>query len=187
MPRKRADVTGQRFGQFLVLSMTRMGGASGHHTGCVVRCQCGTEKVVRYHELKCGQSRSCGCIRRLTAQTRCKPRGHDLTEKDAILVDARTGRNRCRKCHNLRTRLSHARTAAEAAADGKVRAPRAHREGREDPGKIDLAEQIMDLAVRIETAPPWERRDLERKRQALLALRPKAHASTRRSARAEAG
>ena len=56
---KRSDFTGQRFGRLLVVAMTRM----GKYAGCVCRCDCGNQKIIRASTLQDGETSSCGCFR----------------------------------------------------------------------------------------------------------------------------
>lgn len=56
------DLTGQKFGRWLVLHQAehKKQGA----TLWLCRCECGTEKEVRHSSLTSGNSRSCGCLHR---------------------------------------------------------------------------------------------------------------------------
>lgn len=53
----RKDITGRKFGRWLVLSF-----AGNSFWNC--RCECGVEAVVRGSHLKRGHSQSCGCLKR---------------------------------------------------------------------------------------------------------------------------
>lgn len=59
------DVTGQRFGRWLVLGR-------GDHKRWRCRCECGLERAVAGDHLRGGRSRSCGCLKleRLAARLR---------------------------------------------------------------------------------------------------------------------
>ena len=62
-----ADLSGKRYGRWLVLSPA--GQRSYHCSMWNCRCDCGTERVVAAGNLKHGGSRSCGCLKReLTKQ-----------------------------------------------------------------------------------------------------------------------
>jgi len=55
----REDVAGARYGRWTVLSNA---GTNSHGKRLVLcRCSCGTERVVQYHSIKHGGSKSCGC------------------------------------------------------------------------------------------------------------------------------
>ena len=54
------DLTGQRFGSLLVVE--RRGSDSKGQALWLCRCDCGTEKIIRGHDLK-GGVKSCGCSR----------------------------------------------------------------------------------------------------------------------------
>ena len=59
MDKRIIDLTGQRFGRWVVLSFAY---SEGHaFWNCV--CDCGTKKVVMSGLLRCGRSQSCGCSR----------------------------------------------------------------------------------------------------------------------------
>jgi hypothetical protein len=55
------DLTGKRFGRLLVIQRVFTGKPP---TFWLCRCDCGTEKQVRYFDLKSGHTSSCGCYRR---------------------------------------------------------------------------------------------------------------------------
>jgi HNH endonuclease len=57
------DKTGQRFGRLVVIEhRSKPEGASGYGAYWLVRCDCGTEKVLAGQALREGGTRSCGCI-----------------------------------------------------------------------------------------------------------------------------
>jgi hypothetical protein len=58
MPNHRIDMTGQRFGQLLVLSY---GGSNGYGALWLCRCDCGTEVTRQRSALAFGRTYSCGC------------------------------------------------------------------------------------------------------------------------------
>lgn len=60
MPRPIVNIAGQRFGRLTVLRLE--GQASDRHALWLCRCDCGSEKIIRGHSLRGGQSRSCGCL-----------------------------------------------------------------------------------------------------------------------------
>lgn len=55
---RQCDVIGVRFGR-----LTVEGKADGYKWKC--RCDCGTEKDVDFYSLKSGDTKSCGCLRRM--------------------------------------------------------------------------------------------------------------------------
>ena len=54
-------MTGQRFGLWTVLGMTRKKTTTRALTACHCRCDCGTERVVFARSLRIGKSTSCSC------------------------------------------------------------------------------------------------------------------------------
>lgn len=58
MGRLLIDMTGERYGRLLVVSRYRCRGAAMW----VVRCDCGTEKIVAGGSLRSGDTQSCGCL-----------------------------------------------------------------------------------------------------------------------------
>lgn len=58
---KVCDLTNQRFGKLLVIE--RKGSDEKGQALWLCHCDCGTKKIIRGHDLKCG-TKSCGCSRR---------------------------------------------------------------------------------------------------------------------------
>lgn len=58
MPAKLIDVSGQKFGRLTALSYT---GKAGRFKWLCI-CECGNEARVSGHQLRSGQTRSCGCL-----------------------------------------------------------------------------------------------------------------------------
>jgi hypothetical protein len=54
------DITGQRFGRWVVVSVNRRSSPSKRYWLCV--CDCGTRRDLQASSLKRGTSRSCGCL-----------------------------------------------------------------------------------------------------------------------------
>lgn len=54
------DLTGQRFGKLIVLGF--YGKTSDKKAVWLCKCDCGKEKPIRAAALKCGSTRSCGCL-----------------------------------------------------------------------------------------------------------------------------
>lgn len=48
------------------------------------RCECGTQKVIRQSQLRCGQSKSCGCLQRETAKMQMTKHGGYKDKEYAI-------------------------------------------------------------------------------------------------------
>lgn len=73
MPARKSDLTGQRFGRWIVVRYSHSNGA---HWLC--RCDCGTEKTVAGGSLRNGSSKSCGCFARelQIGNSRAKIHGH---------------------------------------------------------------------------------------------------------------
>ncbi len=55
------DLTNQRFGALVALQPVQASQTSDHRAGWLVRCDCGTEKVVNGSNLRRGKITSCGC------------------------------------------------------------------------------------------------------------------------------
>ena len=55
------DLTGQRFGRWLVIK--REGSDKYNNATWFCRCDCGTERVCSGNDLRQGKSRSCGCLK----------------------------------------------------------------------------------------------------------------------------
>ena len=63
---KLIDLTGQKFGRWLVLEKAE---SKNNKTRWKCQCDCGTIKIVNGTDLKLGKSSSCGCLRKeMTAQ-----------------------------------------------------------------------------------------------------------------------
>lgn len=59
--RKRADLTGQKFGRLTVIREIE---TNNGHRKFLCKCECGNEKVVQMNHLKSGNTKSCGCYRK---------------------------------------------------------------------------------------------------------------------------
>lgn len=62
MANRRVDLTGQKFGRLTVLEMLLVG--AGKPSRCLAKCVCGTVKEFDAHEIKRGNTKSCGCLRK---------------------------------------------------------------------------------------------------------------------------
>ena len=56
---KLIDLTGRRFGRLLVVEKH---GNKGKAVAWLCKCDCGSEVIVRGHDLRNGATQSCGCI-----------------------------------------------------------------------------------------------------------------------------
>lgn len=74
---KRVDLTGKRFGNWLVLQATKSD-KQGYYYLC--RCDCGTEKEVRGNILTSKKTKSCGCNQKIRARDDIKGK-RDILEK----------------------------------------------------------------------------------------------------------
>lgn len=93
------DLTGQRFGRFLVL---RREGYDKHRIiTWLVRCDCGTERIVDRRRLAAGNTRSCGCLRREMVGALNRKHGLKGTPEYVIWVGLRA------RCANTKS-ISHA-------------------------------------------------------------------------------
>ena len=84
MPRRRIDITGQRFGRLVV---TGYEGYIRKESMYRVHCDCGQDFVTHGKSLRKGLTRSCGCLNRevfMSHRTEVQPgtkRGHYITKK----------------------------------------------------------------------------------------------------------
>lgn len=86
MSRAIIDLTGQRFGRLLVLSMEFVAETSVKL--CICRCDCGQEKKIRASNLRSGTTASCGCLNRENASRRLVDRQstHGATRTPTYVV-----------------------------------------------------------------------------------------------------
>ena len=73
------DLTGQRFGRWVVLS--RSENNKNGHPRWIVRCNCGASHVVRSELLRNGRSKSCGCLRDELAREASTKHGHAINDQ----------------------------------------------------------------------------------------------------------
>lgn len=59
---RRNELTGKRFGE---LTVVERGERLGVKVAWLCRCSCGKLKIIRGGALQCGNTRSCGCLRKL--------------------------------------------------------------------------------------------------------------------------
>ena len=79
---KTVDITGQRFGRLTVTKKLRFRDTAGYIWAC--RCDCGKEHSASLGNLKSGDVRSCGCLRREMASARMSLRNKVWLEKVGI-------------------------------------------------------------------------------------------------------
>lgn len=81
MGRPLIDISGQVFDRLTVIRQA--GFTRSKEASWLCRCACGTERIVSGHNLRSGNSRSCGCFRleglRSTSTTHGHTRGHQFT------------------------------------------------------------------------------------------------------------
>jgi hypothetical protein len=67
---KSIDLSGMKFGRLLVVSASdiKLKKDRQHCWNCL--CDCGKTKVIRGHSLRCGETKSCGCLSIETVRTR---------------------------------------------------------------------------------------------------------------------
>lgn len=87
------DLTGQRFGRLLVTGAAPPG-ASGPRWACA--CDCGQHKTVLQGSLRCGETRSCGCLRREVVRERMTKHGH--ASRDGITKTYRIWSSMVARC-----------------------------------------------------------------------------------------
>jgi hypothetical protein len=85
------DLTGKRFGRLVI---TARDGKTQGSAIVQVRCDCGTEKTVRYGDLRSGDTVSCGCLRNERVSAAVKT--HGLTRTPIYRV-----------WHNMRARCTY--------------------------------------------------------------------------------
>jgi hypothetical protein len=87
------DMTGQKLWRWTVLGMIY--GRPGN-TWCECRCDCGVIRQVRAAHLRCGQTKSCGCLK--------KGSTHCVTHGGAHTRTYKTWKNMRQRCYNANHR-----------------------------------------------------------------------------------
>ena len=72
LPRNIKDRTGHVYGRWTVIAFT---GTKSKRAQWLLRCECGTERVVASQSLVGGRSRSCGCLNAEMVSARCRTHG----------------------------------------------------------------------------------------------------------------
>ncbi len=88
------DLTGQRFGRWLVLEQAPPRQKNSTETRWLCQCDCGTVKEVSSQALRRGSSRSCGCLGAERQMSKPRRRGKAEEKLKAVLISAR------RACEN---------------------------------------------------------------------------------------
>jgi len=64
MAGKAIDLTGKQFGRLAVIE--RVGTDKNGKATWFCKCECGNSAIVNAHNLRCGDAKSCGCLRKET-------------------------------------------------------------------------------------------------------------------------
>lgn len=95
------DISGLRFGRLLVLK--RAPNLSVHQTAWHCVCDCGKKRVVRSASLRCGETKSCGCLCADLSKARATKHGLFLSHPRAF----QAWRNMMGRCYGASYRQSH--------------------------------------------------------------------------------
>lgn len=95
-PHNFVDLTGRRFGKLLVVTYGGKSASSGKTTW-ICACDCGEPTLATAYALKCGDTRSCGCLQREMTSVRHKKHG---LSKHPIQAVWREMHKRCRDKSN---------------------------------------------------------------------------------------
>ncbi len=85
---KLIDLTGKRFGKWLALEYVGMNKNRSSLWRCA--CKCGSERIVASSNLRSGQSKACGCVRKK----------HELSRRDYCHYLYHTWVNMKQRCSN---------------------------------------------------------------------------------------
>jgi hypothetical protein len=86
---KFIDLTGQKYGRLMVLSRAENSKNNGAAWNCI--CECGTEKTVTAHDLRGGNTKSCGCYNIDRAKEKARKHGLSYEPYYKNLVHIRLG------------------------------------------------------------------------------------------------
>ena len=128
------DLVDHRYGRYTVI---RRAESKGGHTRWLCRCDCGTEKVVAGHSLRCGDSKSCGCLQREIAMAK----GYAMVTQRSGLYKLQPGH--CAWCHADYTGRVYQRFCTpdcQSIADNVARSQR---------NNADLADLELELNRRL--------------------------------------
>ena len=94
MVKVRKNLTGMRFGRWLVLEQTEdhIEPSGNHCAQWLCLCDCGTQKIINGYVLRRGSSKSCGCLsQEVKSETHKKYNTYDLTSKEYGIGYTSTG------------------------------------------------------------------------------------------------
>lgn len=91
----REDLSGRRFGYWMVISFARRNKTGMHYWLC--RCDCGTEREVLSAQLRTGGSKSCGCLQKFRLAPKSKKHGMWKHPAYRVWIEMR---NRCQNSSN---------------------------------------------------------------------------------------
>ena len=77
----RCDLTGLKFGRLLVIKPNKK---KSRCWDCL--CECGKQCVVSSNQLKCGKTKSCGCLRKELAYNKCKKYNDYEIQEDYVIM-----------------------------------------------------------------------------------------------------
>lgn len=95
---RRTTVIGETFGRLLVLSKASQTGA--RNSEWLVRCSCGSEKVVALRHLTTGQTKSCGCLNAELNRTRARKHSGRSQQSNGTYRSWMAMNERCRNQKN---------------------------------------------------------------------------------------
>lgn len=132
--RKFQDLTGERFGRWVVLGVATRAKDAGGVTRWRCRCDCGTEKIIAIGAIKAGQSSSCGCVKREIEAARtprpwlrkhhCSTYERSRHFREKYRLDGRTNRRAKERYHaNLDASRAYAIVCAQRRRVSVVGAP----------------------------------------------------------------
>lgn len=160
---RRIDLAGQRFGALTALRPVHPAETRDHRPGWLVKCDCGTEKVVNGSALRRGRVTSCGCAvvrgKRQSDTMLSKGAHEDLTGQTfgELTAIAFVGRNRWRwACSCGRETIAKAasvkrgeiRSCGHLAKDAKLAHIASGVLGHADGTNIHTIRHIMDGRLR---------------------------------------
>jgi hypothetical protein len=96
---KIVDLTDQRFGRLMVQSRAESDPCGSPRWLC--KCDCGTLKVVVVNNLRSGDTKSCGCLRKELAVARSTTHGFSYTSEYRSLYNVRV------RCNNPNDKYYH--------------------------------------------------------------------------------
>jgi hypothetical protein len=92
MKTRRIDMTGLRFGRLVGISF--VGTGSDGRTRWLFKCDCGKQHEANGKDVRCGRTKSCGCLQSENRLYSCKTHGMSLTLEHGRWSDC------INRCHN---------------------------------------------------------------------------------------